>query len=127
MVTGASAARACDAIPATPVESTPARPALPSARKKSRRSRPRVSSSTTRSRAQISSVSGWWRIGSSAGLFLLALVAVLAFRLLLPLALGAALGGTRPHRFGLERPVAHLEIGLEAFALLLVEQRLAVL
>src|SRR5215468_1989764 len=123
MVTGSSAAAARDPAPATAGASTPKSPALPSARRKSRRSRSRVSSSTARSRAQISSVSGWWRIAPSAGLFLLALIAVLALRLL-PLALGAALGGARPHRLGLERPVAHLEIGLETLRALLLEQRL---
>src|SRR5262245_2192408 len=112
MVTGRSAALAREPRPATAGVSTPASPALPSACKKSRRSRPRVSPSTARSRAQSSSVLWSCRIGSSAGLFLLA--AVLAFRLLLPLALGAALGGARAHRLGLERPVAHLEVGLEA-------------
>src|SRR5437868_2568012 len=87
-----------------------------------------LASCTVRRRAQMASVSSWWRIGISAGLFLaiLALVAVLAFRLLLLFALGAPLGGARPHRLGLEGPVAHLEIGLEAPLALHLEQLLAV-
>src|ERR1051325_7020360 len=127
MVTGASAAQARDPRPATAGARTPARPALPSACRKPRRSRPRVSSSRVRRRAQVASVSSCSRIGSSAGLFLLALVAVLSFGLFLLLPFGAAFGRARSHRLGLERPVAHLQVSLEALALLLVEQRLAVL